>query len=104
VVVEQRRSRWIDVRRDDETGAGEGRPGRRERKDHYREKAAHLFRGYGEPLRPDRWRSSASALAAEADHGRMRNVGTEPVLTPKPLGERLEDAHRDLLFRSALSA
>ena len=42
VVVERGRSGWIDVRRDHETGAGESRTGRREGKDGYCEKAAHL--------------------------------------------------------------
>jgi hypothetical protein len=41
VVVEGRRARRIDVGRHDEAGAREGRTGRREREDRYREKAAH---------------------------------------------------------------
>src|SRR5882672_8075999 len=53
VVVEGRRARRIDVRRHDQAGAREGRTGRREREDGYREKAAHLWKGYGRPLRPD---------------------------------------------------
>src|SRR5207302_9551817 len=53
VIVERRRARRIDVRRDDQAGTREGRTGRRERKDRYREKAAHLFTGYGPRLRPD---------------------------------------------------
>jgi hypothetical protein len=42
VVVEGRRARRIDVRRNDKTGTGEGRTGRGKREDRYREKAAHL--------------------------------------------------------------
>jgi len=41
------------VRRHDEAGTRERGTGRGERKDGYREKATHLFKGYGSPLRPD---------------------------------------------------
>ena len=44
VVVEGGRARRIDVRRHDEAGAGEGRTGRGERKDRYREKATHFMK------------------------------------------------------------
>ena len=42
VVVEGRRARWIDVRRDDQAGTREGGTCRRESEDRYREKPAHL--------------------------------------------------------------
>ncbi len=54
MVVEQGCARRVDMRRDDQAGAREGRTGRRERKERYREKAAHLSKGYGSRLRPDR--------------------------------------------------
>ena len=44
VVVEGRSARRVDVRRDDQAGTREGRAGRRERKDRYCEKAAHLMK------------------------------------------------------------
>ncbi len=42
MVVEGRRARRVHVWRDDQAGAREGRTGRGEREDRYREKAAHF--------------------------------------------------------------
>ena len=53
VVVEGRRARRVDVRCHDQAGARERLTRRRERKDRYREKSAHLMKGYGRALRPD---------------------------------------------------
>jgi hypothetical protein len=53
VIVERRGAGRIDVRRHDQAGTCEGRTGRRDRKDRYGEKAAHLSKGYGPRLRPD---------------------------------------------------
>ena len=108
MVVESWRARRVDVRRHDQAGAREGRTGRREREDRYREKAAHLSKGYGSPLRQmvsgAPRQCSAGALATEADDRGVRQVGAETVLSAKPLRERLEDLHRDVLFGAALSA
>src|SRR5438309_9915420 len=47
---------------------------------------------------------SASAFPAKTDHGRVREVCAESVLTLKALRQRLEHSHRNLLLRSAFSA
>src|SRR5438309_6327611 len=45
-----------------------------------------------------------SAFPAKTDHGGVREVCAESVLTLKSPRQRLEHAHRDLLLRSAFSA
>src|SRR5947199_3635825 len=54
VVMEYRRAGGVHVRRHDQAGAREGRPGRREREDGYREQAAHRDKRIRRALAPSR--------------------------------------------------
>src|SRR2546427_9265136 len=109
MVVEGRRARRVNMGRHDQAGTREGRTGRRDGKDRYREKAAHLFKrirpAFASGWCPNRLhRRLGRALAADPHDGRVGEVGAETLLRAQAPAERLEHAQGDLLLRATAAA